>query len=203
MRRVEAFGQELKKHLMSMGEPRSGLRPFGHQIIRGSNDEAQLASIMASLGRAKQDLILQVQVANVGLTKSVNNAILIEVATVNKIQALLEDTLGEGKGLRILISSENKGQFWKVITVKATPLKKTWLTVQTGDVPVPLSIADYEELQTEELKALHPELAEATLNEGGKRIVIHNLTEIKPFKSMGRSRSICGRMWLSSKSRGM
>jgi hypothetical protein len=109
MRRVEAFGQELKKHLMSMGEPRSGLRQFGHQIIRGSNDEAQLASIMASLGRAKQDLILQVQVANVGLTKSVNNAILVEVAMVNKIQALLEDTLGEGKGLRIADFLRKKG----------------------------------------------------------------------------------------------
>jgi hypothetical protein len=124
MRRVEAFGQELKKHLMSMGEPRSGLRQFGHQIVRGSDDEAQLASIMARLNRAKQDLILQIQVANVGLTKSVNNAILVEVATVNKIQALLEDTLGEGKSLRIADFLRKKGAVLEGHYCKGYPAKE-------------------------------------------------------------------------------
>jgi hypothetical protein len=40
-------------------------------------------------------------------------------------------------------------------------------------------------LQTEELKALHPELAEATVNEGGKRIVIHNLTRDQALQING------------------
>ncbi|KAH8892381.1 hypothetical protein GQ53DRAFT_764190 [Thozetella sp. PMI_491] len=167
IRHVEALSQELKGHLVSMGAPRSGPRQFVHQIKSGSDDEEQLASIMVRLGRAKQDLILHVQVANVGLTKTVNNAIVVEMAMVNKIHVLLQDLLGEGKGLKIADFLRAKGNALE------------------ADRPLPLSDTECEELQREELHAVYPELADATLDAGGKRIIVQNLTRDQALQING------------------
>ncbi|KAJ5390782.1 uncharacterized protein N7496_001850 [Penicillium cataractarum] len=167
VRRVENLGQGLKRHLMSMGQPKSALRQFGHQLISGSEDEAQLASFMVRLGRAKQDLILQIQVANVGLAKSINNTLLVEMATVNKLHALLQETLGEGKGLKIAEFLRQKG------------------AVLEGSESIQLSDAEYDKLQTEEREALHPEPVDAALNVGGRRIIVDNLTRDQALQING------------------
>lgn len=71
------------------------------QLIRGPRDNARLNGIMHDLHLAKGSLILKIQVAHVGLTRSVGDAVLVNCEIVERVNAVLQQILGEGKGLRI------------------------------------------------------------------------------------------------------
>jgi hypothetical protein len=55
--------------------------------VHGSKDEKTLADIMNELTRAKSNLSLRLQVANVGLTRTVENTIVANVATPQSLTA--------------------------------------------------------------------------------------------------------------------
>jgi hypothetical protein len=60
-----------------------------------------LADIMNELSRAKSNLGLRLQVANVGLTRTVENTITANAEVVSRIDLLLQQEFGKGQGLKI------------------------------------------------------------------------------------------------------
>jgi len=81
---------------------------FLHQLIHGSKDEVDLAKIMDELSRAKSNLGLRISVAHVGLTRNLQNAIVVNTAIVKRIDAVIQSVLGEGQGLKITSLIHNR-----------------------------------------------------------------------------------------------
>jgi hypothetical protein len=86
--------------ILDPGEKGAVHRLF-HQFVHGSKDEKALSDIMNDLGRAKLDLGLRLQVANVGLTRTVEDNILADKEVIQRIDSLLQQTFGDGRGLKI------------------------------------------------------------------------------------------------------
>ncbi|KAK1144194.1 hypothetical protein N8T08_005607 [Aspergillus melleus] len=99
---INKIGVRMKEFLETLQPAERGtLRQFAHQLVRGSDDDSRLRTFMNQLIRAKLDLSLKIQVANVGLTRSVGDRMVVNVATIDRIDSLLQSTFGEGKGLKI------------------------------------------------------------------------------------------------------
>jgi hypothetical protein len=77
------------------------IRKLAHQLVHGSKDEKTLADIMDELAHAKSDLSVRIQVANVGLTRTVEDTIVANAAAIDRIDQLLVPVFGEGRGLKI------------------------------------------------------------------------------------------------------
>jgi len=93
--------KRLVSYLQGMGKHRSPFRQFTYQLFSGSKEESALASIMESLSRAKTNLHLHLQVANVGLTRNLGNTVVFNTEIIDRIDHILQRTLGEGQGLKI------------------------------------------------------------------------------------------------------
>lgn len=99
---LEAIAGKLVSCLQSLDPAgKSSARQLLHQLAHGSKDEKTLADIMNDLGRAKSNLSLHLQVANVGLTRSVENTIVADAEVIRRIDRLLQQVFGEGRGLQI------------------------------------------------------------------------------------------------------
>lgn len=99
---LEAIGARLVACLQNLEPGNKGpMRQVTHQLLHGSKDEQTLTDIMDELTRAKTNLSLRLKVANVGLTRTVENTIVANTAVVERINNLLEQVFGEGRGLKI------------------------------------------------------------------------------------------------------
>jgi len=74
---------------------------FLHQLVHGAKDESDLAKIMEELSREKTNLGLRISVAHVGLTRNLQNTMVVNTAIVERIEAVIQSVLGEGQGLKI------------------------------------------------------------------------------------------------------
>lgn len=99
---IESIGNKLMEilHTLSPGD-KGSMRQFGHQLVHGSRDEKTLGEIMNELSGAKESLSLRIQVANVGLSRTANGALVANAAVVERIDLHLQQILGEGRGLKI------------------------------------------------------------------------------------------------------
>jgi hypothetical protein len=99
---IEAIAKKLVSRLKTMDpEQKGAMRQFVHQLAYGSKDEKALAGIMNELSRAKSSLGLRLQVANVGLTRTVENTITANAEVISRIDILLQQVFGEGQRLKI------------------------------------------------------------------------------------------------------
>ncbi|ROW17229.1 hypothetical protein VPNG_01411 [Cytospora leucostoma] len=98
---IDGYGTMLKACLLKLAKERTAIQQYTHQLLRGSRNIAKLRGIMSDLNLAKGSLILKIQVAHVGLTRAYGNAVLVNCEIVERVDALLQQTLGEGKGLKI------------------------------------------------------------------------------------------------------
>ncbi|KAI9898658.1 hypothetical protein N3K66_007018 [Trichothecium roseum] len=98
---LEAISKQLVVLLDSLSKRRSDVRQFMHQLVSGSKDEHDLANIIGELGRAKANISLHIQVANVGLTSTVEKTVMLNSETVKRVDRLIQNTLGPGRGLKI------------------------------------------------------------------------------------------------------
>lgn len=98
---LEAITKKLVALLDSLSKHRSDVRQFMHQLVSGSRDEQELADVMGELGRAKANISLRLQVANVGLTSTVEKTVMLNAETVKRVDRLIQNTLGPGQGLKI------------------------------------------------------------------------------------------------------
>ncbi|RYP75987.1 hypothetical protein DL771_002059 [Monosporascus sp. 5C6A] len=167
IRRVEAIGQALNKHLMHIGKDRGPVKEFAHQLKQGSADQRELGSIMEQLAVAKQNLIVQIQIANVGLTKDVNKAIAINTKLVMEMNEVVQKTLGQERGLKIasfLAGLEDR------------PPEPNG-TVRLTDV-------EYATLEMEQIQIAHPEMASVSPDEK-RRIICNNLSSDQALHILG------------------
>jgi hypothetical protein len=77
------------------------MRQLAHQFVRGTKDQETLADIMADLDRAKADLSLRVQLANVGLTSMLHDTVLANAKVIDRMDRLLSELFGEHQGLKL------------------------------------------------------------------------------------------------------
>jgi hypothetical protein len=99
---IQGLAKQLHEYLQSLDpEGKSHLRQFTHQLFKGSQDEMTLAAIMEEVARAKSDLSLHIQVANVGLTKTIADGLAVNAGLVRRVDSILQQVLGKGQGLKI------------------------------------------------------------------------------------------------------
>ena len=92
--RLAVVGEALRSHLAELAGATGRVQGFVKQILSGRQDQEKLESIMRDLGNAKQDLGLYIQLANVGLTRSVGEAVHVNTAAVDAVNRLLSEQLG-------------------------------------------------------------------------------------------------------------
>jgi hypothetical protein len=99
---IQGLAKKLHEYLQSLDpEDKSHFRQFTHQLFRGSQDEMVLAAMIEKIARAKSDLSLHIQVANVGLTRTVADGLAVNADVVRRVDLVLQQIFGEGQGLRI------------------------------------------------------------------------------------------------------
>jgi hypothetical protein len=100
--KLHAVGAKLVRRLRELDPGNKGrVRQLAHQLVHGTKDEETLADIMKDLDRAKANLSLRVQLANVGLTRMVHNTVLANVEVINRIDRLLAVVFRESHGLKL------------------------------------------------------------------------------------------------------
>ncbi|KAF2184493.1 hypothetical protein K469DRAFT_634037 [Zopfia rhizophila CBS 207.26] len=166
--RIEDFAARLVDSLQFVDPgTKSSMRQLAHQLVQGSKDEKALASIMDELGRAKSSLSLRIQVANVGLTRIVGNTLVANAEVVNRVDLVLQQVFGEGRGLKLAELLKNR------------PAR--------DDGMVPLSDGDIVCL-SDGVASLDGDADVApkpAMNDPTSRIVIHNSTEEQALQING------------------
>lgn len=117
--RVHAIGTRLAECLGELDPGNKGkVRQLAHQLVHGTRDEETLADIMKDLDRAKANLGLLVQLANVGISRVIHDTMLANVEVIHRIDRLLSVVLGEGHGLKLaglLKDRASQGSYNRVI----------------------------------------------------------------------------------------
>lgn len=111
-------GRTLQTHLDKMDKlaiKRGRFRGFVRQLISGQQDQEVLERILKDLERTKHDLSMHIQLANVGLTRGVDKAVLVSVAAVEAVNRQLQAKLGPAHTLRISKLLENR---WSPVPVR-------------------------------------------------------------------------------------
>jgi hypothetical protein len=74
-----------------------------HQLLKGKKDARSLADLMNDLDDAKTNLGLVIQLANIGLVKSIENSreLLADPEIIMQADQVLIDVFGEGGGLQL------------------------------------------------------------------------------------------------------
>jgi hypothetical protein len=106
------YGGSCEEGLLSFYRPwipEAGASPVNFfQLTRGSKDEKALASIMDEFGHAKTNLIVHIQVAGVGLMRTIGDKVVANATVVNRVDSLLQQKIGEGQGLKVAELIKNR-----------------------------------------------------------------------------------------------
>jgi hypothetical protein len=100
--RLKDIEDKLVQHLKQFDTaPRGTIKEFAHQFMHGSSDEKKLGTIMNDLSHVKTALLLCIQLASVGVMRTVENNLVANADAINRIDRFLKDELGEEVGLKI------------------------------------------------------------------------------------------------------
>jgi len=100
--KLYTVGVKLVRCLEELDSGKKGIvRLLAHQLVHGTKDEETLADIMRDLDRAKADLSLRVQLANVGLTRIVHDTVLANFEVINRMDRLLAGVFRKSHGLKL------------------------------------------------------------------------------------------------------
>lgn len=109
--RIEAVVKKLLRLLGALDPGCKGpLRQLAHQLVQGSKEQKTLTELMAELTRAKTNLGLRMQVANIGLTRSVEGSSIENSAVLHHVNEVLQVALGEGQGLKSPARSRHRAE---------------------------------------------------------------------------------------------
>ena len=117
--KLYAVGVKLVRCLEELDSGKKGIvRQLTHQLMHGGKDEETLANIMRDLDRAKGDLSIRVQLANVGLTRMVHDTVLANFDVINRMDSLLAGVFGKSHGLKLaglLKDMDIKGGYYVLV----------------------------------------------------------------------------------------
>lgn len=77
------------------------LTQFFYQLAHGSRDEADLHAAMEDLGRAKADLGLCISVAHVGLSRGLQDTLVLNTRLLERVDSAVRAVVGDDQGLLI------------------------------------------------------------------------------------------------------
>ncbi|KAI1152852.1 hypothetical protein F4825DRAFT_450042 [Nemania diffusa] len=93
--------KSLEKHTSELSTLLDSLSP-------GKRDQYALRTKFNQISSSKENLIIQIQVAAVGLQKGTNDKIVVSTEIVKRIDKRLRDLLGDGKGLKLAKAIERR-----------------------------------------------------------------------------------------------
>ncbi|KAH6839486.1 hypothetical protein B0I37DRAFT_386566 [Chaetomium sp. MPI-CAGE-AT-0009] len=99
--KLSTVSRTLNGHLEKMAAPKGRVQGFIWQLRAGRRHQEALEATMKELAHVKLDLGLHIQLANVGLTRGVQEKILVSVAAVDAVNRQLQEKLGSSHQLRI------------------------------------------------------------------------------------------------------
>jgi hypothetical protein len=99
--RVHNLSKDLNDYLETTVSTRAPVPEFLRQLLQGKAFGAKIEGIMRDLESAKLNLIMHIQVSNVGLTRGVGEAVQVNTTTVEAINKRLHERVGEDLELRI------------------------------------------------------------------------------------------------------
>jgi hypothetical protein len=77
------------------------MNQIARQFVQGSADEKKLSGIMDELAHVKALLLLRIQVANVGVMRTVQKELVANAVVIQRIDDYLREHVSNCKGLRI------------------------------------------------------------------------------------------------------
>lgn len=102
LQKVEGLSQELLILLkqVDLGE-KSTPRQIFHQLTCGSKEEQDLDNIIKRMNSMKTNLLIHIQVAGVGLMIDKHNNLVANSTIINRVDHVIQEVLGDGRGLKI------------------------------------------------------------------------------------------------------
>ncbi|CAO2651615.1 Nn.00g041850.m01.CDS01 [Neocucurbitaria sp. VM-36] len=82
-------------------KPRDKVNQFARQLMQGSADERTLSAIMDELVHVKAMLLLRIQVANVGVVRTMEKQLVANAEVIQRIDQYLREQVDDCQGLRI------------------------------------------------------------------------------------------------------
>jgi hypothetical protein len=127
-------------------KPRGRVNQLARQFAHGSADERKLCVVMDELSHVKATLLLRIQVANVGVMRTMEKQLVANAEVIQRIDQFLREEVGNCKGLRIaqLLKGRRPSSKRRPIIIS----KASLTTVDDGTVP--LTQADLESLTSED-----------------------------------------------------
>lgn len=80
---------------------RGKLDGFVRQLVQGSSEEKKLHIVMEELSHVKAALLVSIQVANVGVMRTMENQLVANAEVIQRIDEYLREEVGYCEGLRI------------------------------------------------------------------------------------------------------
>lgn len=100
--RLQEVQTRLAKLLEALDpKSRGKLNQIAHQFVQGSTDEKNLSDIMNELAQVKAMLLLRIQVANVGVMRTMQKELVANTVVIQRIDDYLRQHISNCKGLRI------------------------------------------------------------------------------------------------------
>jgi vacuolar-type H+-ATPase subunit I/STV1 len=100
--RLQEVQTRLAKLLEALDPKTKGkMNQIARQFVQGSADEKKLSGIMDELAHVKALLLLRIQVANVGVMRTVQKELVANAVVIQRIDDYLREHVSNCKGLRI------------------------------------------------------------------------------------------------------
>ena len=121
LRRMEEVQKKLAKLLERLDpKTKSRANQVARQLVQGSTDEKNLSSVMEELAQVKATLLLRIQVAQVGVIRTMHKEHVANAMVIQRIDRYLRENVQECKGLRIARLLKNRRLSGKEISNKIT-----------------------------------------------------------------------------------
>ena len=82
-------------------KPKGRVNQFARQFVHGSADEKKLCDIMNEVAHVKAMLLLRIQVADVGVMRTIGKQLVANAEVIQRIDQFLREQVDDCKGLRI------------------------------------------------------------------------------------------------------
>jgi NADPH-dependent curcumin reductase CurA len=100
--RVKDVQTKLKDLLVSLDpNARGKMNRIARELIQGSANEKKLTAIMHELGTVKQSLLLRIQVAQVGIMRTMQKKLVANADVIQRIDRSLREQVSNCEGLQI------------------------------------------------------------------------------------------------------
>ncbi|KAF7556279.1 hypothetical protein G7Z17_g1554 [Cylindrodendrum hubeiense] len=96
IQKIHNIALQLKKHLAKMIRKRGKSREFLHQFTSGEDERVTLDNIMRDITYAKIDLIVRVQPVLIGISKSIQNTVILGAEAIKGLDAKLPEGRDNG-----------------------------------------------------------------------------------------------------------